>query len=114
MVQINNETTIDDNGYTISGSLEYKLMSLIGVSAGFSTGNNGVNDNYQSDLNYALKSNTVAGGVFVNLGELVTINAGLVYVMYNNYEKSYTTPAPYSDIYGKNSMIFAVGVDLSL
>ena len=65
--QINNETSIDDNAYTISASLEYKLLSILGLSAGFSTGNLGVNDNYQSDLSYAQKSKTVAGGVFVQL-----------------------------------------------
>jgi len=68
MDQINNETSIDDNAYTISGSLEYKLLGLLGISAGFLTWNLAVNDNYQSDLNYALKSNTVAGGVFIDVG----------------------------------------------
>ena len=35
MDQINNETSIDDNAYTISGSLEYKLLGMLGISAGF-------------------------------------------------------------------------------
>ncbi len=113
MAQINNETTIDANAYTISGSLEFKLLGILGVSAGFSTGNLGVNDSYQSDLSYAQKSNTVAGGVFVDVGEMITINAGYVYVMYQDYEKSYTSPMPYADTYGKNTSIIAVGVDFS-
>ena len=37
--QLNNEITIDNNAYTISGSLEYKLLGILGLSAGFSTGN---------------------------------------------------------------------------
>lgn len=125
--QINNETTIDENAYTFSASLEYKLLDILGVSAGFSTGNLGVNEDYQSDLSYALKSKTVAGGVFVDLGEKITLNAGLVYVMYDDYSKSQTwapdallaplfpdAPISYSDTYGKNTMIVAVGVDISL
>lgn len=112
---INNETTIDENAYTISASLEYKLLGILGLSAGFSTGNLGVNDDYQSDLNYALKSSSVAGGVFVDVGEMLTINAGVVYVMYDDYEKSYTAPFDAtSEIYGKKTTIFAIGVDISL
>jgi len=121
MAQINNETSIDDNAYTISGSLEYKLLGLLGISAGFLTGNLGINDNYQSDLNYALKSNTVAGGVFVDVTKMITINAGVVYVMYEDYPKAQSYPptgfpaaVPFSDTYGKNTMIIAVGVDINL
>ncbi|MEN8226937.1 MAG: hypothetical protein ABFS38_02200 [Bacteroidota bacterium] len=115
--QINNESTIDDNGYSVAASLEYEFLGLLGVSGGFSTGNNGVNQNYQSDLNYALKSNTVGGGVFVNVGEMLTINAGVVYVMYQDYENVQTFDmlgTSYTDTYGKNTIIFAVGVDISL
>ncbi len=118
-VQINNESTIDQNGYTASASLEYKFLGMLGVSAGFLTANNGVNNHYQSDLNYALKSNTVGGGVFVDIGELLTINAGVTYVMYQDYKNTQSydlmgTAVPYTDTYGKNTMIFAVGVDISL
>ena len=118
--QINNETTIDENGYIISASLEYKLLGILGISAGFSTGNNGVNDNYQSDLTNAQMNNTVGGGVFVDLGEKITLNAGFSYVMYKDYDKAYsydlapTVSIPYTTTYGKNTMIFAVGVDINL
>ena len=118
--QINNETTIDENGYIISASLEYKLLGILGISAGFSTGNNGVNDNYQSDITNAQMNNTVGGGVFVDLGEKITLNAGFSYVMYKDYDKAYsydlapTVSIPYTTTYGKNTMIFAVGVDINL
>jgi len=121
MAQINNETSIDENDYSISGSLEYKLLGLLGVSAGFMTGNLGVNDNYQSDLSYGLKSKTVAGGVFIDVTKMITINAGVVYVMYEDYTKAqsylptgFPAAVPFSDTYGKNTMIFAVGVDINL
>jgi len=113
-VQINNETTIDKNAYTISASLEYKLLGILGLSAGFSTGNLGVNDGYQSDLSYAQKSSTIAGGVFVEVGEMVTINAGYVYVMYDDYSKGSDGPPAWTDTYGKNTSIIAIGADISL
>jgi len=119
--QINSEGSIDENGYSYMFSLEYKLMDILGVSAGYSGGNNGVNDNYQSDLGYALKSQTVGGGVFVNLSKMVTINAGVAFVMYEDYDKaqSYTPTGfpgavPFTDTYGKKTMIVGVGVDINL
>ena len=119
--QINNETSIDENGYSYMASLEYKLLPILGISAGYTSGNNGVNDNYQSDFGQGLKSSTVGGGVFVTLSEKLTINAGVTYVMYDDYSKaqSYTPlgfpqAVPFTDTYGKNTMIIAVGVDISL
>ena len=121
MEQINNETTIDDNAYSISASLEYKLLGLLGVSAGFSTGNLGVNDTYQSDLSYGLKSKTVGGGVFIDVTKMITVNAGVVYVMYDDYSRDqsyqpmgFPAAVPFVDTYGKNTMIIAVGVDINL
>ncbi|MEN8201770.1 MAG: hypothetical protein ABFS28_04180 [Bacteroidota bacterium] len=117
--QIDNETTIDQNAYTFSAALEYKLLGILGISAGYSTGNLGVNDSYQSGLSYALKSNTVGGGVFVDVGDMITLNAGVTYVMYDDYSKSQsfvlapTVEVPYTDTYAKNTMIIAVGVDFS-
>jgi long-subunit fatty acid transport protein len=119
--QINNETTIDENAYTLAASLEYKLLGILGLSGGYSFGNLGVNDDYQSDLSYALKSSTVAGGVFVEVGELLTVNAGFVYVMYDDYTEAlsylptgFPQAVPYNNTYGKNTIIIAVGVDITL
>jgi hypothetical protein len=115
--QINNETTIDNNAYDVAVSLEYKLLGILGVSAGFSTGNLGVNDNYQSDLNFALKTSTIGGGVFVELGEIITLNAGYVNVMYTegSVNKTYSmTGVQFTETYNKNTSIIAIGIDIAL
>jgi len=93
------------------------LKDNIGVSGGYSMGNNGVNDNYQSDLNHALKTSTVAGGVYIGIGNKIGLNAGVVYVIYQ--EGSVTkadgmTGINYTETYMKNTMIFAVGIDINL
>jgi len=119
--QINNESTIDENGYSYMVSLEYKLLGILGISAGYTGGNNGINDNYQSDFTQGLKSQTVGAGVFVDVGEKITINAGVAFVMYDDYQNAQTyTPTgfpqavPFTDTYGKNTTIIAVGVDINL
>ena len=118
--QINNESTIDENDWTLAASVEYKFLGILGVSLGYSGGNLGVNDNYQSGLSYANKSNTVAGGVFVNVTEMITINAGFTYVMYDDYSNAqsyqpmgFPAPIDFMDTYAKDTKIFAIGVDFS-
>jgi long-chain fatty acid transport protein len=113
--QINNESTIDENGLTLAASLEYKVLGILGVSAGYSYSNLGVNDSYQTDLSYANSSSTIGAGVFVELGEMITLNAGYVYVMYNDYNKTINTPPvpEFQEIYGKKTNIFAIGIDFN-
>ena len=113
--QIDNETTIDENGYTWAFSLEYKILSILGVSAGYTSGNNGVNDNYQSGLTYGLKSASWGAGVFVELGEMITLNAGYSATSYDDYSKSQSSSisVPYTDAYAKSTNMFAIGIDFS-
>ena len=113
--QIDNETTIDENGYTWAFSLEYKILSILGVSAGYTSGNNGVNDNYQSGLTYGLKSASWGAGVFVELGEMITLNAGYSATSYDDYSKSQSSSisVPYIDTYAKSTNMFAIGIDFS-
>jgi len=113
--QIDNETTIDENGFTWAFSLEYKILSILGVSAGYTSGNNGVNDNYQSGLTYGLKSASWGAGVFVDLGEMITLNAGYSATSYDDYSKSQASSisVPYIDTYAKSTNMFAIGIDFS-
>lgn len=111
--QIDNESTIDDNGLTLAASLEYKFLGILGVSAGYSYSNLGVNENYQTDMSYANSSSTIAGGVFVDIGEMIRINAGYMYVMYNDYLKNNEGPPAWTDTYGKKTNIFALGIDFT-
>jgi long-subunit fatty acid transport protein len=121
--QIDNEKTIDENGFTYSIALEYRLIDMLGLSAGFTSGNNGVNDDYQSNITYELKSKTWGAGVFVDVGEKVTINAGVNFTSYDDYSQpeSYllspgvpASAVPYTDTYEKKTTIFAIGVDFHL
>lgn len=111
--QIDNENSIDENGYTWAASLEYKIIKMLGVSAGYTSGNNGVNDNYQSGLSYGLKSRTYGGGFFVEVGEMLTFNAAINFTKYDDYSETLNNIVDYTDTYAKETMILAFGVDFS-
>ena len=117
---LDNTTIIDENGYTYSAAIEYKILGILGVSAGYTSGNNGVNAAYQSNMTYALKSRTFGGGIFVDLGEMIRINAGFNMTTYDDYDlaESYALApsimVPYTDTYTKKTTIFAIGVEVHL
>lgn len=111
--QINNESTIDDNGLTLAASVEYKFLGILGVSVGYSYSTLGVNDKYQTDMSYSNSSSTIGGGVYVDLGEMIRINAGYLVVMYDDYMKDNAGPPAWTDTYGKQTSIFALGIDFT-
>jgi len=113
-VQIDGSTTIDENTFNLSASLEYKFLGILGLSAGYSYGSLGVNDNYQSDLSYSNMSNTIGAGAFIDVGDILTINAGVVFVNYVDYSREYTSPVPYTETFKKNTTLFAIGLDIHL
>ena len=113
-IPVNNESIIDNNSYTLSASLEYQFLDLLGISAGYAFGNLGVNDHYQSDLNYANKNSSVGAGVFLDVGETLTIHAGVVFVIYNDYTRSHASPFTYTEVYQKEATLFAIGLDFHL
>jgi len=118
--QIDNETTIDENGFTWAFSAEYKLIEILGISAGYTGGNNGVNDNYQTGMTYALKSASWGVGVFVDVTKKIRINAGFSATSYDDYSQSQgyelapSIVVPYTDGYAKATKMFAIGVDINL
>ena len=114
---INNESTIDDNHFTYQFALEYKILPILGISAGYTGGNLGVNDDYQNSMTYALKSQTFGGGVFVDINEMIRINAAFNMTTYQDqdnalsYALAPSINVPYTDNYAKQTSIFAIGVD---
>jgi long-chain fatty acid transport protein len=115
--QINNESIIDENHYTYQFALEYKILPMLGVSAGYTSGNLGVNEDYQNSMTYALKSQTFGGGIFVDISEMIRINAAYNLTTYQGQDQAFTydlapgITVPYTDSYAKQTSIFAIGVD---
>jgi long-subunit fatty acid transport protein len=115
-----NKDIIAHNGFSLQGGLEAYLTDKLLVSGGYIWANKGVNSMYQSDLTYFLGSSTFgAGGAYKILDNLL-LNVGFSYTA---YKKDYNTidhifsatNALYKvpENYGKNAMIFSLGVDFS-
>jgi long-subunit fatty acid transport protein len=116
--QVDNEDFMDHNTWELGLGLEYMFSDMIGISVGYLKVNSGANDKYQSDISYSLSTNTVGGGFVINIGELLQVNLGFDYVMYQKSDVALTETLgenviPYTTTYEKSTTVLGVGVDLN-
>jgi len=97
-----------DNGYEVGLAVEYCLNEKMTASVGFSNGNGGATDEYQTDLSYSLKSNTIGLGVAYKVSDNMTVNVGGLNTFYQDGERVATT---YTEKYAKTTYGFAFGID---
>jgi long-subunit fatty acid transport protein len=119
-VYVNNDMIFDNNYYELAAGLQYNINEKILVSGGYLYSKTGVNDNYQSDLTYSLTSSTVGFGGGYNLTDKMMINLGFSYSFYQDGEKTVQhlfapteTIIPAREVYTKDTMVIAVGLDFS-
>ncbi len=103
---------IDKNFIEAALGLQVGLSDNLFLSAGWLTTVTGVNENYQSDLKYSLNTNTFGGGLGIKVNDMLDINLGGSYTLYEEGPKTYTGGAGQAtDIYNKNTWIAAIGLD---
>lgn len=103
---------IDKNFIEAALGLQVGLTDNLYLSAGWLTTITGVNSNFQSDLKYSLNTNTFGGGLGIKVNDMMDINLGGSYTIYQEGSKSYTgAVGPASDIYNKNTWVAAIGLD---
>jgi len=104
---------IDKNFIEAALGLQFGLTDNLFLSAGWLTTVTGVNENYLSDLKYSLNTNTFGGGLGFKVNEMIDINLGGSYTIYEEGSKTYNGGAGQAtDIYNKNTWVAAIGLDL--
>jgi len=100
-----------DKGYLEYGlGLEYAITEQLLVSAGWLGTQTGVKDTYHTDLSYSLNSNTFALGGAYRINDMLKLQLGGYYTMYQDLTIDYVG---YSQTYKKTNMAFAVGLDFT-
>ncbi len=106
---------IDGGTTEFLGGIEWQINKTFLISGGFQTTQQGVSDNYQSDLSFALNSYSVGFGGAVNVSESVRINIGYLFTNYDDWNKSSKsyngTGVPGKDIFSRTNKVFGAGVD---
>lgn len=101
------ERTIDSNGWELALGLEYKITDNFAVSLGGMQSTTGVSEQYQSDFRYSNSSNTGALGFQWKISVDLLLDAGMMYTIHKDVEKSFGT---HTETYGKTTTGFAIGL----
>jgi long-subunit fatty acid transport protein len=99
--------------------VEYSITDKFRASAGWLGTNTGILPEYQNDQRFSSNSNSFGLGIGYRICPLLDLNIGGQYSINANYDKlcSYApSPTssfnmPYTETYGKKTMIFAIGLD---
>ena len=105
------ERTIDKNSWELALGLQYNITDNFAVSIGGMQSTTGVTEQYQSDFSYSNSSNTGAIGFEWKLNKALTLDAGMLYTAYKDFDKSFDG---YKETYDKENIGFAVGITYSI
>lgn len=115
------EVRIDKNFIESALGIQVGITDRLCVSAGWLTTMTGVNDLFQSDLKYSLNTNTIGGGFGFRVNDMIDINLGGSYTIYEEGSETYLhtiteipalIQAPVISTYNNNTWVAAIGVDL--
>lgn len=96
-----------ENSWEIAFSMDYKICSFLGASAGIAYSNQGITDTSNSTFNPVLDSLTVGGGVEVSAIKNLTVTTSAVYVKY--FDADYYLSGNKTEL-SKNLWMLSLGV----
>ncbi|NOY37451.1 MAG: hypothetical protein GXO83_07725 [Chlorobi bacterium] len=105
------EKLIESNSYNINISAQFNLTKKLLVSGAYGYANMGVGKNYQTDLSYSLSSSSIGFGGAYDITSFLRLNVGYTMVMYAN--DVVEIPGLYTQTYGKDTKLVAVGLDFN-
>lgn len=107
------ETLVNKNTYELGIGLEYDLSHLVTLSLGYLKTQFNLAPDFQDDINHELNSDTLGGGLKLNLTHRLSLELGAIYVFYKKYEKQdsvYPFP-PFPVTYNRSTWDVAVGIN---
>ncbi|MBN1273561.1 MAG: hypothetical protein JXB26_14945 [Candidatus Aminicenantes bacterium] len=109
------EDYVDSNSFDIGFGLEYNITPSFLISAGYLYTKVGVNEDYQSELDFQLSSNAVAAGGKFTINNKFDIDLGAFYVMYQDDDKTINyLIGPFLETYKQTSLGVAIGLTYHL
>jgi long-chain fatty acid transport protein len=109
-----NEDVIDKNFWEAAFGVEYAFTRSFIFSLGYLRTQTGVNDAYHSDLSHSLSTNSIGGGFKYLINPNLGLNLGVMTTMYEDYTKTFSTPAAYDETYSRKALTFGLGIDFRL
>jgi long-chain fatty acid transport protein len=108
---------IDKNFLEFGIGAEYAVTEKLRISAGWAATATGVNDEYQSDLNFSTNTNSVGAGFGYRINDMIDLNVGAEYAFYAEGTKDFnhyldaTHSIPVTETYNKKTWLVGVGLN---
>lgn len=97
------------------GGIEWDICKWAQVSAGMQRTKYGVEDNYQSDMSFAISSYSYGFGAGFNLTKKLKLNVAYFWTNYDKYTKDTPnyggTGIAGTDVFSRTNKVFGIGVD---
>ena len=104
---------IDGGTWEITGGAEYDICKLVTISAGWQTTNYDLSDGYMNDLSFTTSSNSVGGGVRLNVSQRTSIDLGYMQTFYSTRDVTTATQAgEKKDSYTRTNRVLGIGFSL--
>jgi long-chain fatty acid transport protein len=108
-VPVSNKDVIDNNFVELGFGLEYSITNSLLVSGGYLRTITGVNEKYHNDLSHSLSTNNFGVGGRYAINNMVAVNLGFLMSFYDEDSRTYGNV---NEVYNRENMVFAIGVDL--
>jgi long-chain fatty acid transport protein len=108
---------IDKNFLEFGIGAEYAVTEKLRISAGWAATATGVNDEYQSDLNFSTNTNSVGAGFGYRINDMIDLNVGAEYAFYAEGTKTFdhyldaTHFVPVKETYNKKTWLVGAGLN---
>lgn len=104
---------IDGGTWEITGGAEYDICKLVTISAGWQTTNYDLSDAYMNDLSFTTSSNSIGGGIRLNVTERTSIDLGYMQTFYSTRDVVTETQAgKKTDSYTRTNRVIGLGFNL--
>jgi long-subunit fatty acid transport protein len=113
---------IDRNFMEYGLGVEWNVTEKFLLSTGYLAAITGVNEAYQSDLNYSLSTSTFGLGGAIAFNDTFKLQFGGFYTMYNSQtitkylggDTENSVMVPYGDTYDKSTWAVSLGLDIAI
>jgi long-chain fatty acid transport protein len=108
-VAVSNKEVIDNNFVELAFGLEYSVTNSLLVSGGYLRTITGVNEKYHSDMSHSLSTNNFGVGGRYAINNMIAVNLGFLMSFYDEDSRTYGNV---NEVYNRENMVFAIGIDL--
>jgi len=118
-IHMDNDQIIDENYWEWALGLQYNINDKFLVSAGYLRAQSGVSEEFQTDIDYKISSNTYGAGGAYSITPMIDVNLAVAYTKYIEDTKSFDYAVAGSPVnietvtetYNRDNFFVAIGLD---